>query len=78
MMRKIKPRILKASDVNLEGRFLLGMSQNQSDSNLSQPQVCIKDNNSEYAVIEITCSCGKQMFLRCDYSDALGLEHSPA
>ena len=35
----------------------------------SGPQVRIVENNNEFAVMEITCSCGAKTRVRCEYDD---------
>ena len=67
-------RILKGEDVKIEGRFQLtaeqlGRSQPQQGNTVSvSPTVRIVEKQSEYAIIEITCSCGRKTTLRCDYT----------
>ena len=69
-------RIIKNRDVKLEGRFLLDVTDAGSDSPkqrvaaLSAPQVRVLENHPQYAVIEVTCSCGTKMSLKCDYAGA--------
>ena len=69
-------RILKSDEVKLEGRFLLDVVQAGSDlpkqqvAASSAPQVRILENQAEYAVIEVTCSCGTRMSIKCEYSGA--------
>jgi hypothetical protein len=69
-------RILKSDDVRLEGQFHLDIikaSSNQlhrSNVALAAIQAHIVENQSEFAVIEITCSCGTTMQLRCEYAEA--------
>jgi hypothetical protein len=74
-MRKIThSRIIKASDVKVEGQFVLEImpiepkEQKQTSTDLVEPQVRILQSESEYSVIEITCSCGESIHLRCDYT----------
>ena len=75
-MEGIPGRILKADHVELEGRFHLDVAQPQpgqtkaKSATLATPQVCIVENQPEFAVIEITCSCGTKTHLRCEYADA--------
>ena len=69
-------RILKSNDVKLEGQFHLDAanvgldSPKQQVTPLSAPQVRILENHPEYAVIEVTCSCGTKMSLKCEYAGA--------
>jgi len=75
-MLKTAGRILKSNDVKLEGRFLLDVtkvgldSPKQQVAALSAPKVRVLENHPQYAVIEVTCSCGTKMSLKCDYAGA--------
>jgi hypothetical protein len=67
-------RILKGSDVNIEGRYQLGLGNtaaapNGRNINLPAPQVRIVEKQPAFAVIELTCSCGQKTRIRCDYPD---------
>lgn len=69
-------RILKSNDVKLEGQFHLDAAKAGLDSPKQQvaassaPKVRILENHPEYAVIEVTCSCGTRMSLKCEYAGA--------
>ena len=69
-------RILKSNDVKLEGQFHLDVMKTGSElpgqqvTASSAPQVRILENHTEYAVIEVTCSCGTTMSLKCEYAGA--------
>ena len=71
-MSKSAGRILKAKDVELEGQLTLSIVQQpeskQSGSALSEPQVRIVESQPDFAVIEITCSCGTGMNIKCEYT----------
>ncbi len=75
-MRSTSSRIIKASDIKVEGKFTLDIVQVDSGSSkqtttaLVEPQVRIVERKSEFSVIEITCSCGEKMNLRCEYATA--------
>ena len=75
-MGKTAGRILKESDVQLEGQFTIDIVQpepgqpKQPGAVLAEPKVRIVESQPEFAVIEITCSCGTGMFLRCEYAGA--------
>ena len=75
-MIKTAGRILKSNDVKLEGQFHLDVTQagsnlqKQQVAALSEPQVRVLENHPEYAVIEVTCSCGRKMSLKCEYAGA--------
>jgi hypothetical protein len=69
--------ILKSHQVELEGQFHLNAAAVSRTSNprakqepaLTTPQVRILENNHEYAIIGIVCSCGTEISIRCDYAD---------
>ena len=69
-------RILKSNDVKLEGQFHLDAANagldltKQEIAGSSAPKARILENHPEYAVIEVTCSCGTRMSLKCDYAGA--------
>ena len=81
-MRNTASRILKESDVKLEGKFTLDIVQTETGSSkqpaaaLVEPQVRIVESQSEFSVIEITCSCGTSMHLRCEYAGVKAAEIS--
>ena len=74
-MGKTQGRILKSKDVILQGRIQLGMVQTShkaaksQNSALVEPQVRIVEKHSEFAVIEITCSCGTKTHIKCEYTE---------
>ena len=35
-------------------------------------QVRIVESNNEYAIIEVTCSCGSKAFVQCNYAELNG------
>jgi len=73
-MRSTFSRIIKASDIKVEGKFTLDLvpvesaSTKQISTALVEPQVRIVDSKPEFSVIEITCSCGEKINLRCEYA----------
>lgn len=75
-MAKSTGRILKASDVVLKGQLTLSIMQSepkqaqQTGTELVDPKVRIVESQPNFAVIEITCSCGTSMNLRCEYAGA--------
>jgi hypothetical protein len=38
--------------------------------NLVEPQVRVLQSESEFSIIEITCSCGESLNLKCEYAAA--------
>ena len=81
-MQKRTGQVLKSGQVELEGKFQLNPAQTQvnrprpNNSVSAAPQVRILENNPEYAVIGVTCCCGTEMSIRCDYADAQATESS--
>jgi hypothetical protein len=74
-MVKTAGRILKSEDCKLEGRFHLDVAQvgsgfpKQKIGTSSAPKVRMLENNPQYAVIEVTCSCGSRISVRCEYAN---------
>jgi hypothetical protein len=68
-------RILKSDDVKLEGQFHLEVMEAASNlphtaaAALAEPQVRVVENYPEFAIIEITCSCGTTLQIKCEYAD---------
>jgi hypothetical protein len=86
-MVRTSERILKSDDVNLDGQYRLDVAQagfsgggstlpQHRSETLAAPQVHILENHPEYAVIEVTCSCGTKTCLRCEYAGAQAPEVS--
>ncbi|MHC4460071.1 MAG: hypothetical protein ACYS6W_14065 [Planctomycetota bacterium] len=75
-MAKAAGHILKRSNVKLEGRFHLDTGEVASaptkEKNVASaaPQVGIVENQPEFAVMEVTCSCGTKTYVRCEYAAA--------
>jgi hypothetical protein len=69
-------RIIKSDNVKLEGQFHLDVEKGGLDlpkqqvAASSAPQVRILENHPQYAVIEVTCSCGSKISLKCEYAGA--------
>jgi hypothetical protein len=83
-MQKTAGHILKGEEVKLEGQFHLDVAQagttvarpNENRTAHATPQVRIVQNHPEFAVIEVTCSCGTKMNLKCEYADTQAGEES--
>ena len=65
-------RILKSGEVDVVGRFALELGNAPPPGQNKTPQagiakVRILENQNEYAVMEVTCSCGRKTVIRCDY-----------
>ncbi|UCC99975.1 MAG: hypothetical protein JSW66_08850 [Phycisphaerales bacterium] len=75
-MIKTSGRILKSKDVELEGQYRLDAAPAKGPETGPLPtqttpvskQARILENHPEYAVVEVTCSCGARMVLRCEYA----------
>lgn len=73
-MLKTTGQILKGDSVRFEGQFHLDMVKSghslpeDKRSALSKPQAHIIENNPEFAVIEITCSCGTKTRVKCEHA----------
>jgi hypothetical protein len=75
-MTKTVGNILKSSNVKIEGRFHLNVDPGahpapplRKNPNLP-PQVRIVEKHPEFAVLELTCSCGNKSYIRCEYDNA--------
>jgi hypothetical protein len=68
-------RILKSDEVEIEGRCQLDIghaispAQHSRSGNIVAAKAKILDNNNEYAMIELTCACGRKTLVRCDYGN---------
>ena len=75
-MTKTETNILKSSDVKIEGRFHLNVDPGprpappQRKNRDLPPQVRIVEKHPEFAVLELTCSCGNKSYIRCEYDNA--------
>jgi hypothetical protein len=67
-------RVLKSDEVEIDGRCHLDIGRRVSPAQAGKNNsVAVKarilDNTSEYALIELICSCGKKTLVRCEYGD---------
>lgn len=75
-MQKQKKHILRNEEVELQGQVQIGSAPTVSSTQASAPkdsatqQVCIVENHPQYAIIEVTCSCGEKTYLKCEYATA--------
>ena len=78
-MPRTSGRILKSKDVELEGQYLLDITQIKCAAGEPKkhtaasvtPQVRIIETHPEYAVMEVTCSCGTKMSVKCEYAGVM-------
>ena len=75
-MPKTTRRVLKAAQVALSDPLRLSLDPaapaggEAAQPGAAAPRVRLVQNHPEYAVIEVTCSCGKTTQVRCDYAAA--------
>lgn len=80
-MKRTAGNILKSSDVKLEGRFHLDVGPLQAHSpqektvHSATPQVRIVESHPEFAVLELTCTCGNKSYIRCEYDNVQSANH---
>ena len=73
-MPKTTGRILRPSEVNFEGVFKLELTPTAAStaaptSTAAVPQkITIVENTPEFALVEVTCSCGTKTLVRCEYA----------
>jgi hypothetical protein len=68
-MLKPTRRILKADEVAFRDPFHLDLDPAVPPAG---PSVRIAQNHPQYAVIEVTCACGKTTYIRCEYDFGKG------
>ena len=79
-MERATGKIIKSQDVHLEGQYHLSMKQTNTKSSqnrssvIGMPQAQIIENKNECVVIKITCSCGQEISLRCEYDNNKAFE----
>jgi hypothetical protein len=77
-MEKKTGQVLKSDSIKFEGQYHFNSAQaplnksRQNNNTRAVPQVRILENNPEYAVIGIICSCGMETSIRCDYAETQG------
>jgi len=65
--------ILRSNQVKLEGQCEVGrivseVSAVQEAEAPKAEQVCVVEQHDTYAVLEVTCSCGSKLHVRCEYA----------
>ncbi|MCL5282332.1 MAG: hypothetical protein M1376_20795 [Planctomycetes bacterium] len=77
-MLKTTRRILKANEVafrdplHLDLDPVVSTAGTEAPATTAGPSVRIAQNHPQYAIIEITCPCGKTTYLRCEYDTGKG------
>jgi len=76
-MSKTMSHILKGETFEISGRHRISLtghpgaaSQPSASQPQAQAQAHVVERHPEYAMIEVTCSCGSTMYVRCDYVQA--------
>jgi hypothetical protein len=72
-MEQVAQRVIKADDVNLNGQVSLGLNaaaapKGSPPTDRTGAGAFIVEKNSQFMVVEITCSCGKKTYLKCDFA----------
>jgi hypothetical protein len=71
-------RILKADEVAFCDPYHLDLDPvalsagPETPSAAAGPSVRIAQNHPQYAIIEVTCPCGKTTYVRCEYDTGKG------
>jgi hypothetical protein len=75
-MRRKVIRVLKKGQVKVGGSVQLdsvgGVDSAAGPAGSTAQQARIVESNNEYAIIEITCSCGQKTHVQCNYSNLTG------
>jgi hypothetical protein len=69
-------RVIPADNVKIDGQVQLGLnnaaglpkSAAASSSDPNAPGAFIVEKNSEFMIVEVTCTCGKKTYLRCEFA----------
>jgi hypothetical protein len=82
IMAQTTSRILKSNDVEVEGRLQLDFghpaasAKNIRNTAGGAALVRMLENQNEYAVMEVTCPCGRKTIIRCDYGNATSVKNA--
>jgi hypothetical protein len=76
-MEKTTSHIIKGDQVQLEGAFQLDTTLLAPQSAKKVPmqksampvQAIVIEQNNEFTIVEVTCSCGKKIPLKCIYAN---------
>lgn len=82
-MANVSGHILKSENIKVQGHFRLDLGQpgtssvknNNKTHNTAQAKIV--ETNPEFAVLEITCSCGTKTHVRCEYNNAQAANQTP-
>ncbi len=67
-MERSTARIIKGAEATVQGRFQLQAGCPVQDQTPAS-QVRVTENQPDYIVLEITCSCGKKSHVKCEYAN---------
>ena len=74
-MQPTTGRILKSSEVEVEGCIRLDLAATEPGPTKSvtagspPARARLVEDHPDFAVIEVTCSCGQKTYLRCEYAN---------
>ena len=71
-------RILKNEDVILQGQYHLGAGRSEVGENeplqknavSASTRASIVEDHPEFTVLEVTCTCGSKIRVKCEYANA--------
>ena len=82
-MANVSGRIIKSSDIKIEGQFQLGLEKaetstagNNNNSN-TIAEARVVESSVDFAVLEITCSCGSKTHVKCEFNNGHSVGEKP-
>jgi hypothetical protein len=75
-MAKATGRILKNEDVVMQGQCFLGASGDSASRNnirktpTGRSQIKIVESRDDYVVLSVTCPCGTETLIKCEYAQS--------
>jgi hypothetical protein len=68
-MIQAKQRIIKGNDANIKGKYTIESPESTHSINsvVKSPKVKIIENDAGYVVIQVNCSCGKDIYIKGEY-----------
>jgi len=74
------PSVLRASEVQFQGPVQLGLDSTTAPATATAPETVgcapeqararIVENHPDFALVELTCPCGRTTYVRCEYAQA--------
>ena len=74
-MEKTTGRIIKSQDIQCDGQYFLNMERTNHKSSQNHtavtgvPKAHVIENKDESVTIKVTCSCGQEISLQCEYEN---------